>query len=68
MEAKICDLCGRRINPMKHGETYYGCKIKKPRVYKWFKSLKLYTWSDIDICNECATIIANMAQKKDPLK
>jgi hypothetical protein len=64
MDVKVCDLCGRRINNM----TYFGCKVKKPRKYKWINSCGLYSWSSIEICNKCAEIIADIAQEKDQSK
>lgn len=68
MEVKICDMCGRRIYPINNGITYTSCKVKKPRVHKWLKGLKMYTWSDVEICNRCAETIVDMSLKKDPLK
>lgn len=67
MEVKICDLCGRRINPVKNGITYLSCKVKKPRAYRWL-SIGLYSWSSIEICSKCADTIVDMSLKKDPLK
>lgn len=68
MEIKVCDLCGRRINPIKNGATYFSCKVKKPRKYKWLDSYGLYSWSSIEICNRCAEIIADAAREKDQSK